>query len=259
MTAELEFATQLARKTGELLLDSFSLSGTRTSRKKDRSVVTKADMDADLLIRDAISVKFPEDGLLSEELNTIYPTGKQAVWIIDPIDGTTNFSLGLPIWGVSIARLVGGWPDIAVIYFPPLDEIYSARKEGGAFLNGSQLHTIGTDWQQSTTFFACCSRTHRRYDVQVPYKPRILGSATYNLCSVARGIAILAFEAVPKIWDLAGGWLVATEAGAFLQTLNGSKPFPPAPGIDYSDLSFPILAAPTQEDLARGREQIKPK
>jgi myo-inositol-1(or 4)-monophosphatase len=259
MTDELEFATQLAQKSGELLLDSFSLSGTRTTRKKDQSVVTKADMDTDRLISEAIGDQYPEDGILSEELNTIYPSGKRAVWIIDPIDGTTNYSLGLPIWGVSIARLVDGWPDIAVVYFPQLDEIYSARKGAGAFLNSSQLRTIVPDRGQTTTFFACCSRTHRRFDIQVPYKPRILGSATYNLCSVARGIAILAFEAVPKIWDLAGGWLVATEAGAVVQTLDGSKPFPPIPGNDYAEISFPTLAAPTPEYLARGREQIKPR
>ena len=259
MTADLEFATQLARKAGELLLDSFSLSGTHTSQKKDRSVVTKADMDADLLISEAIRKQFPADGVLSEELNTIYPSGKKAVWVVDPLDGTTNYSLGLPIWGISIARLVDGWPDIAVVYFPQLGETYSARKGAGAFLNNRQLYSNSLDRRQTTTFFACCSRTHRRYDVQVPYKPRILGSAAYNLCSVARGIAILAFEAVPKIWDLAGGWLVASEAGAVLQTLDRTEPFPPAPGKDYSEISFPTIAAPDPEHLSKAREQIKPR
>jgi myo-inositol-1(or 4)-monophosphatase len=259
MTAELEFAIQLARKSGELLLESFSLSGTPTSRKKDRSVVTKADLDADLLIRGEIQARYPGDGLLSEELSTIYPTEKQAVWVIDPIDGTTNFSLGLPIWGISIARLVDGWPDTAVVYFPPLEEIYTAQKGAGSFLNGHQLNSNSQDKLSTTTFFACCSRTHRHYDVQVPYKPRILGSAAYNLCSVARGIAILAFEAVPKIWDLAGGWLIASEAGALVQTLDGSKPFPPTPGADYSQVSFPTLAAPDPVHLERARQQIKPR
>jgi myo-inositol-1(or 4)-monophosphatase len=259
MIAELEFASQLARKTGEFLMDSFSLSGTRTTKKKDRSVVTQADMDADRMISEAIQKRYPEDGLLSEELNTIYPSGKQAVWIIDPIDGTTNYSLGLPIWGISIARLVNGWPDMAVLYFPPLGEIYTAKKGTGAFLNGDQLLSTSQNSQQTTTFFGCCSRTHRRYDIHVPYKPRILGSAAYNLCSVARGIAILAFEAMPKIWDLAGGWVIASEAGALLETLDNSKPFPPIAGRDYSGISFPTITAPTQEHLTRAREQIKPK
>ncbi len=222
-------------------------------------MVTQADMDTDLLISEAIRQQYPADGLLSEELNPTYPTAKGAVWVVDPVDGTTNFSLGLPIWGISIARLVDGWPDIAVVYFPPLDEIYYAQKGAGAFLNGTRLHSTSRDRHDTTTFFACCSRTHRRYDVQVPYKPRILGSAAYNLCSVARGIAILAFEAVPKIWDLAGGWLVASEAGAVLQTLDGSKPFPPIPGKDYSVESFPTLAAPTLEQINRARQLIKPR
>lgn len=259
MKPELEFALQLARSTGQFLLDHFSLTGTHTTKKKDRSVVTKADLQADRIIREAIQEQYPEDGLLSEELNTLYPQGKRVVWVIDPIDGTTNFSLGLPIWGVSIARLIQGIPEIAAIYFPPINELYSAQRKLGAFLNGSPLNSHPQDEQKTTTFFACCSRTHRRYDIQVPYKTRILGSAAYNLCSVARGMAVLAFEARPKIWDLAGAWLVASEAGAVVQTLDGSQPFPPAPGIDYADISFPTLAAPTIEILSKAREQIIPR
>jgi myo-inositol-1(or 4)-monophosphatase len=257
MTPELEFAQELARETGGFLLNHFSLSGSPTTQKKDRSVVTEADFEADHLIREAIQARYPEDGLLSEELNTKYPAGKLAVWVVDPIDGTTNFSLGLPIWGVSIARLVNGIPETAAVYFPPIDEMYSAQRKAGAFLNGNPLYTAAQEEGRTTTFFACCSRTHRRYDIQVPYKPRILGSATYNLCSVARGMAILSFEALPKIWDLAGAWLVVREAGAELQTLDGSQPFPPTPGKDYADISFPTLAAPTLKQITMAREQIK--
>jgi myo-inositol-1(or 4)-monophosphatase len=259
MTDELEFAADLARRTGQLLLGFFSLSGSPTSRKKDRSVVTEADLEADRMVHQAILGNYPEDGVLTEELQTIYPAGKRAIWIIDPLDGTTNFSLGLPIWGVSIARLVDGWPETAALYFPALNEMYIAQKGKGAYFNGDRLLIRPPQKINTTTFFACCSRTHHRYDVQVPYKPRILGSAVFNICCVARGIAVLAFEAVPKLWDLSGAWLVAREAGAVIEALDGSPLFPPVPGMDYAEMSFPTLAAPTQEYILKGRTNIKPR
>jgi myo-inositol-1(or 4)-monophosphatase len=259
MTDESEFAAKLARKTGQLLLSFFSLSGSLASRKMDHSLVTQADLEADRMVRTAILGAYPQDGVLSEELQTIYPADKQAVWIVDPLDGTTNFSLGLPIWGVSIARLVDGWPEVAALYFPALDELYMAHKGQGAYLNGNQLLIQTPNKNNTATFFACCSRTHRYYDVQVPYKPRILGSAAFNLCCAARGIAVLSFEAVPKLWDLAAAWLVVQEAGAVIQTLDGSQPFPPVAGMDYTGRSFPTLAAPTSEYLIKGLAQIKPR
>ncbi|MFO7625049.1 MAG: inositol monophosphatase family protein [Anaerolineales bacterium] len=259
MTDELEFAEELARRAGQLLLGCFSHSGSPTSTKKDRSVVTEADLEADRLIRTAILEKYPGDGVVTEELETIYPAGRRAVWVVDPLDGTTNFSLGLPIWGVSIARLVDGWPETAALYFPPLNEVYLAQKGQGAYFNGERLHINPAQKINTTTFFACCSRTHQRYDVQIPYKPRILGSAAFNLCCVARGMAVLSFEAVPKLWDLSAAWLVAREAGAVIESLDDSQPFPPVPGLDYAGMSFPTLAAPTQEYILKGRKNIKPR
>jgi myo-inositol-1(or 4)-monophosphatase len=210
-------------------------------------------------VREAIRGKYPDDGVLTEELQTIFPAGKRSVWIVDPLDGTTNFSLGLPIWGVSIAHLIDGWPETAALYFPILNEVYLAQKGKGAYFNENRLVTHPPNKKDTTTFFACCSRTHHRYNVKVPYKPRIFGSAAFNLCSVARGIAVLSFEAVPKLWDLAGAWLVAQEAGAVIETLDGSQPFPPVPGLDYAEMSFPTLVAPTQEYIGKGRAQIKPR
>jgi myo-inositol-1(or 4)-monophosphatase len=259
MANELEFAAELARKTGQLLLGLFSYSGSQTSRKKDLSVVTEADLQADRMVREAILETYPDDGILTEELQTIYPSGKRKVWVVDPLDGTTNFSLGLPIWGVSIAQLIDGWPEIAALYFPPLNEMYTAQKGKGACFNEGRLLTSPPDKKNQSTFFACCSRTHHRYNVKVPYKPRILGSAAFNICCIARGMAVLSFEAVPKLWDLAGASLVALEAGAVMEPLEGPAPFPPIPGVDYAETSFPTLTAPTQEYIVKGREYIKPR
>jgi len=210
-----------------------------------------------------LQTSLKNDFIISEEMNPTYPissdSDNQAVWIVDPLDGTTNFSLGLPLWGTSIARLVNGAPQAAVLYFPMINELYSAELRKGAYLNDHQLHVRSRLDDLPITFFACCSRTFRRYQVNVPYKTRILGSAVYSLCSVARGIAILGFEATPKIWDIAGGWLLVEEAGGIMRTLDDSEPFPLKPGENYSTQSYPTMAASASAIAQKAEMQISPK
>lgn len=273
MTEALTFATQLALQTGRLLLEEHSLSGTQASLKKDRTVVTEADLAADRLINLGIRERYPEDELLSEELQPEYEGDEKdanakehgayrrerPVWIIDPLDGTTNFSLGLHYWGVSIARLEEGLPEVAALYFPLLDELYTTARGQGAYLNGDRIHVRPPDKDHPTSFFSCCSRTHRRYDVRVRYKTRILGCAAYDLCCVARGAAVLCFQATPKIWDIAGAWLLVGEAGGVVETHDFSKPFPLMVLEDYNQQAYPTLAAANREVLTKGREWIQPK
>lgn len=233
---------------------------TPTQLKADRSVVTQADLAADALISQAIKQEYPGDLILSEEAQPqleANPSG--AVWIIDPLDGTTNFSLGLPFWGVSIAQVVGGAPQNAVIYFPKLDELYTATQGQGAQFNGNPLVIKPPSADQHAAFFSCCSRTFRHYQVRIPYKPRILGSATYSLCCVARGIALIGFEAMPKIWDIAATWLLVREAGGSIETYNHLQPFPARKNIDYNQVNYPTLAAATPALLNWARSKITPK
>ena len=217
----LEFAIQLAKKTGKLLTEYYQPTGIDVNIKSDRTVVTEADLAADKLLRESIAHNYPDDGILSEEAGTIYPPNKHAVWIIDPLDGTTNFSLGLHYWGVSIARLVDGSPDLGVLYFPLLDELFTASKGAGAFLNGSQLIVKPPTPDQPTSFFSCCSHGNQFYKLEIRYKTRILGSAAYGLATVARGSAILAFEVTPKVWDFSASWLITQEAGGIIAPLRG--------------------------------------
>jgi myo-inositol-1(or 4)-monophosphatase len=206
MDSSLDFVIDLASQTGKKLLEYFKPNGTLTSLKEDYSVVTEADLAADQMI--------PSIG----EMNS-------AVWIVDPLDGTTNFSLGMPIWGVSIARVVNGWPTTAAVYFPVLDEMFTSQRGSGAFLNGERIHTQPPIPSKPTSFFSCCTRTFQQYDVTIRYKTRILGSACYSICAVARGMAVVGFEATPKIWDIAASWLVVSEA--ILENLDfRSLPFP---------------------------------
>lgn len=260
MQPELDFAIQLSRQTGMLLLEYFQPSGIHANLKADRSVVTEADMAADRMIAENIQANYPADSILSEELQPSAPnyTG-QNVWIVDPLDGTTNFSLGLPIWGLSIALIVDGWPELASLYFPTIEELYTTQRGQGSYLNGNQITVKPPDPSQPWSFFSCCSRTFRNYSVCIPYKTRILGSAAYSLCCVARGISLIGFEARPKIWDIAGTWLLVQEAGGVIETYDGSTPFPLTPGKDYSRQDFPTLAAATPRLISRARQQIQPR
>jgi len=253
------FTTRLAKDVGYEILRYQKTRNIQTSLKSDQTLVTQADISADQKIRSSLMENFPKDGILSEEDNTIYPADKEYVWVVDPLDGTTNFSLGLHYWGVSIARLKNGSPDLAVLYFPLLDELITATKAGGAFLNDTQLQLKIHQPESPNTFFSCCSRTFRNYHVDIPYKPRILGSAAYGLCTVALGSAVLAFEVTPKVWDFSGSWLVVREAGGFISPLDGNSPFPLTPGTDYKSIKYPMLAAITQVKWDRTKTKINKK
>jgi myo-inositol-1(or 4)-monophosphatase len=259
MNEPLLFAINLARQAGDLLCDRFHWAGVPAKSKDDSSVVTEADLAADRLITQTIAEVYPEDAILSEEANTTLRAETGSIWIIDPLDGTTNYSLGLPVWGVSIARITDGQPAIAAVYFPLLDELYSAQRASGAFRNGAPISVKDRDPKQTAAFFSCCTRTHRRYRVDVPYKTRILGSAAYSLCMVARGSALLAFEATPKIWDLAGGWLLVREAGGVIDTLSGSPPFPLRGNGNLARIEYPTLAAASASLAQQARSQIIPR
>jgi myo-inositol-1(or 4)-monophosphatase len=259
MDSPLTFASDLASRTGKKLLESFTPNGTFTSLKEDYSVVTEADLAADQMIAEAIQRAYPEEALISEELQPTIGETKSAVWIVDPLDGTTNFSLGMPIWGVSIARVVDGWPKIAAVYFPVLNEMFTAQEGAGAFLNGERIHTQPPIPSKPTSFFSCCTRTFQQYHVTIRYKTRILGSACYSMCAVARGMAVLGFEATPKIWDIAGSWLIVAEAGGDVDTITSSKPFPLRVNYDYRRMNYPTISGANSEMVLQARTQIKPK
>ncbi|MBE9524266.1 MAG: hypothetical protein IMY76_04150 [Chloroflexi bacterium] len=255
----LEFASKLAQETGDLLCRFYQPTGISANLKPDLTVVTEADIAADLYLREAINNSYPEDGILSEEADTTYSPQKSAVWIIDPLDGTTNFSLGLHYWGVSIARIVGNKPETAALYFPLLNELFTAQRGQGAFFNGHPLKIKPPDLSMPNTFFSCCSRAHKRYHIDIPYKTRILGSAAYDICSVARGSSILSFITTPKIWDLAAGWLVVKEAGGIIQSLEQENVFPLQPDLNYELKSYPLLVAATPQLATQGINKIQIK
>ncbi len=253
------FAVKLALKAGNLLRTYFNPAGVQAILKSDHTVVTEADLAADKLITSAIHASFPGDEIISEESAHSLRDDRSPIWVVDPLDGTTNFSLGLSIWGVSIARVTNGYPELGALYFPMLNELYSARRGTGAFLNNKPITVRAPDPAQPMSFFACCSRTFRYYDISIPYKPRILGSCAYSYCMVARGSALLGFDATPKIWDLAAVWLLVEEAGGKIAVFEGSPPFPIRSQDNFSSTNYPSLAAATPEVFASGQSKMQRK
>jgi myo-inositol-1(or 4)-monophosphatase len=259
MHDHLEFTTNLAIKAGNLLLDYYDPAGMRVSQKPDHTVLTEADLAADKLITTAIRENYPQDEIISEESSHHLENNESPVWIIDPLDGTTNFSLGLSIWGVSIAWIKDGYPSLGVLYFPMINELYTCERGSGAFLNHSPISTRAPDLDQPMSFFACCSRSFRYYNINIPFKPRILGSSAYTFCMVARGAALLGLDAASKIWDLAAGWLLVEKAGGKIAAFDGTSPFPISTQKDFSVTNFPILVAATPEVFSLGQNKIQRK
>ena len=133
MDQPLSFTENLALNAGAILTQYFRLEGIHSELKADRTVVTKADLAADTHIRQTIQTAYPDDLILTEETNQVLLNPDRPLWIIDPLDGTTNFSLGLHTWGVSIARLVSGYPETAALYFPLYQELYFCPTRPGGF------------------------------------------------------------------------------------------------------------------------------
>jgi myo-inositol-1(or 4)-monophosphatase len=260
MIDKLSFTIDLAVKTGEVLMDYFQKGNFTAKRKQDHTLVTEADIQADQMIAEAIHASFPKDDLLSEELNPFTSsTNEKNIWIVDPLDGTTNFTLGIHYWGIVIARISNGEPELSVNYFPAIGELYTALKGKGACLNHKTTHVESPDDERRLSIFSCCSRTFRKYQVTIPYKIRVFGSAAYSMCSVSKGLSKISFEAQAKIWDFAGAWLLVNEAGGATGVLNGENPFPLKPDQNYNREKFPIIAAANAEQIARARQQITSK
>jgi myo-inositol-1(or 4)-monophosphatase len=241
MSDVLAFSEDLAARTGALLKRYFERPRVATRYKPDHTLITEADLAANDFILSEIRAAFPDDHILSEEADTCFPEDSRPTWIIDPLDGTTNFDKGLHYWGVSIARVRDGEPEAAGLCFPLLGEVYSAYSGRGARLNGEPLQVPPAE-SHMVSFFLCDSRVNRRYTSEIRYKPRILGSAAYNFCGVASGLGVVGFESIPRIWDIAGSWLVLKEAGGALQPLDGPL-FPLEPGADYNSRGIPLIGA----------------
>ncbi len=243
------FAQSATDDVGAHLMTAFGKA--TAEQKADGSLVTQYDKWADAELRDRIAKTFPDHGVLTEEAEHIFP-GTDWCWVIDPIDGTTNFTRGVPLWGISLGLLYKGTPVFGHVYIPPIAQHFYGFFSGssgldmpeGAFANNESL-CIGQNCPASspsnTLLFSLCARSLKVLQNPFPCKIRMLGVATYNLLTVASGVSLGAVEATPKIWDIAAVWAITHAAGASWINLNGQAAFPLEVGKDYSTHPFPTL------------------
>ncbi len=216
---------------GRYLLE-ISRSGFRVSFKGKIDPVTEADTGAERLIIEAIRKSFPGDDILTEE-TADQRRHSDRRWIIDPLDGTTNFSHGFPFWCVSIAFEHQGKVQAGAVYSPVLREFFSARRGGGAFLNGRRIHV-----SKQTRLERCLLATGFPYDVHtsrndnLKYFRRFIkraqavrrpGSAAMDLAYVACGRFDGFWEMKLKPWDMAASALMVEEAGGRVTDFAGGR------------------------------------
>ena len=231
--------------------------------KPDGTLITECDRWSDAEIVNGLSLIAPGEGVLSEEGSQRVPSSR-AYWVVDPLDGTTNFAAGIPCWAISIARFVDGRPSEVFLDVPALNQRFVALRGRGATRNNEPL-SPETRSSVTSGCISLCSRSirvlQRKPDQPFPGKIRLFGVASLDLVSVALGQTVAALEATPKLWDLAAAWLVLDELGCPIRWLE-SDPAQLPSGQDVSQLGFPMLAASSWSQLARvlpwGEELVRP-
>lgn len=216
--------------------------------KDDGTPVTSADVDVDERITATVAARFPTHGVVSEELDAVAGDAPWQ-WVVDPVDGTSNFAAGLPYWGVSIALCHEGVPVLGVVDAPRLGQRWHAVRGGGAHRDGVRLAVRrGVSLDDPRTahlpFLTTLSFLRRVPDgARVRLHPRVLGAAAVDACLVADGTAVASLVSKGRVWDVAAAAVVVEEAGGVARRL-GSALFPLEPGRDHTDLPSPAVFGP---------------
>jgi myo-inositol-1(or 4)-monophosphatase len=224
-------AIEAVVRAGDLQLAQFG-TDMRIDKKGAIDLVTEVDVAIERAFRAMIAERFPDHHILAEELggNATVPAGP--CWVFDPIDGTTNYAHGLPIFCASLALEIDGVAQVGAVYDPNRRELFTAERGGGAFLNGRPL-TVSS----APTLVDALLVTGFPYDVHQRLEEivglfrefigraravRRLGSAAIDLCWVAAGRMDGFWERDLKPWDIAAGGLIASEAGGRVTNFAGA-------------------------------------
>lgn len=223
-SAYLNVMVTAAEKAGRSLIRDFGeVEQLQVSRKGPGDFVSVADHKAEKILREELLKARPSYGFLMEESGEVKGEDKSFRWIIDPLDGTTNFLHGLPHWAVAVALEKDGEIVAGVIHDPIKNETFTAEKGGGAFSNAKRLRVAGRT--SLTEGLVCVGEKFFRNTASLPETcgVRRMGSACLSLAYVAAGRFDAYWEDGLSPWDKAAGLLLVREAGGYVSEIDGGK------------------------------------
>lgn len=228
-----QFAQNIARGAGEVTLKYFKGDFNVFTKSSASDPLTDADLASNDYLTSAIQENYPDHGIISEETDDLNPDA-EFVWVLDPIDGTYNFSTSVPLYAVLVALLKNGEPIIAAQYYPALDEMYCAYKGGGAFWNEKQIHVrkkpdLDHSFGTSSGRFKP-SVSHARFISQYLLSQKFtfglnnFHCMAYDQALIASARRDWTIHQGAALWDYVSGALLLQEAGATVTNLSG-KPW----------------------------------
>ncbi len=245
-----ETLEEALRISGKILLQYFNKPLQQAVKESQSSIVTDADIASDKAIKELISGRFPEHNIISEETGFIN-NDSEYTWIIDPLDGTSNFAAGIPWFGVLITLMKGNHPELAGAIIPVSDLIYIAERGKGAFRNGVQMQNIPVKDLKDSLFAFCVDYTddseflNRGMEI---YKHLVMNSRNIRTTNCLIDFIYLAegkfggvLNLYTKIWDIAGLSLLLNETGGEMKNINGSDPEFKLSG-NIADVNYPVIA-----------------
>ena len=224
-------AIEAVVQAGDIMMSRFG-TGMRIDKKGTIDLVTEVDVAIERRFREMVGERFPDHAVLGEEMGGSAAPPPGPCWVFDPIDGTTNFAHGLPIFCASLALEINGIAQVAAVYDPTRRELFTAERGSGAFLNGRRLHV-----SDAGALVDAVLVTGFPYDVHERVEEivglfaafvgqaravRRLGSAAIDLCYVAAGRMDGFWESDLKPWDIAGGALIVEQAGGRVTDMSGA-------------------------------------
>jgi myo-inositol-1(or 4)-monophosphatase len=221
ITERFEFAANLIREAGTLAAHYFQNIGALTIESKGpQDMVSEADLNVELLIREHLKQRFPDDAFFGEETGAQAIEGADGIWVVDPIDGTQPFVSGLPDWCISVGFIVGKTLQIGLVYAPIYNELFAAQRGCGATLNGKPIRVKGNTIKDGVVSVGYSMRlppevtlTILRNLLEDGGKFHRNGSAALSLCYVACGRLLAYIEPHVNSWDCLASLAIISEAG----------------------------------------------
>ena len=229
--AVLDAAMKVALRCGAIIKGAKEEHVAAEEKTNFRNLVTAYDIKVQETAVAMLSKEFPDAAFFCEENDEQGNLKAECVFIIDPIDGTANFANHMNMSCISIGCFMNGVPEIGVVYDPYADELYSAARGMGAFLNGRPIHVTEAPLEHTLVMFGTApynlDKADRTFEKLKYIFPKCMdvrrrGSAEIDFCTVACGRAGLFFEEVLSLWDFAAGLVILEEAGGEAYTFMGT-------------------------------------